>query len=137
MAQRPPPTNDGFLTPGQAGRPGPTRAGASEPSAERISLEEVLAIFRPDNPPMAAVKLVWDNPDGLDLPAMRLRLRTIAKDLKAKPLSDAIDAMMLAVDDALLQLETDPAGLTLPQAKALRNAAVQLRQILAGTRSRT
>lgn len=135
MAKRPTPTSDGFHASAVvAGAPSEHGSGSGSPG-ERISLDEILAIFRPDSPPMAAVTLVWDNPENLDLPAMRLRLRKIARDLKAQPLQDAIDDMMIAVDEALLQLETAPTGLTLPQARALKDAAVHLRQILTGIRT--
>jgi len=98
----------------------------------RLSNDEVVAIFSPDMPPMSAIKLVWDNPEKLDLEKMRQCLRELARILKAKPLNDGIDVMLAAVDTAIEQLEMDPAGLTLDQAMALKSAAEDLRRLLAG-----
>lgn len=101
-------------------------------SQPRLSNDEVVAIFSPDSPPMSAIKLVWDNPEKLDLEKMRQRLQELARILRAKPLNDSIDVMIAAVDVAIAQIERDPAGLTLVQAQALRTAAEQLRYLIAG-----
>lgn len=130
MTRRPPSTYDGFEDSSSSGILVAEQPKATDEAKERIALDEVIAIFRPDYPPMEVVKLVWDNPDKLDILAMRARLHTMAQALKAKPLNDALDAMMVAVDDALLQLETSPAGLTLAQATVLKAAAVKLRHLL-------
>lgn len=116
------------------------RAGSRDATtghAERIPLDEVLAIFHPDYPPMHVVKLVWDNSENLDIAAMRKRLREIASVLKAKPLNDAIDAMVVAVDEALSQLNTAPEGLSIAQATTLKDAALKLRSLLVSSRSET
>lgn len=102
-----------------------------EPPAARLSNDEVLAIFSPEAPPMSAIKLVWDNPEKLDLEKMRQRLQELARILKARPLHNGIDLMIAAVDVAIAQLERDPTGLTLEQAMALRAAAESLRRLLA------
>ena len=98
----------------------------------RLSNDEVVAIFSPDMPPMSAIKLVWDNPEKLDLEKMRQCLRELARILRAKPLNDGIDVMIAAVDVAIEQLDKDPAGLTLDQAMSLKAAAEDLRRLLAG-----
>jgi hypothetical protein len=93
--------------------------------------DEVVAIFSPDMPPMSVIKLVWDNPERLDLAKMRQCLEDLARILKAKPLNDGIDVMIAAVDAAIEQLENDPGGLTLDQAVSLKSAAEDLRRLLA------
>jgi hypothetical protein len=103
----------------------------ADPPSLRLSNDEVLAIFSPEAPPMSAIKLVWDNPERLDLEKMRQRLQELARVLRAKPLNDGIDLMIAAVDVAIAQLERDPTGLTLEQAMTLRAAAESLRRLLA------
>lgn len=134
MKAKPPSAADDFY---RATSPDTSAAGRERSAnrlVERIRLEEVLDIFRPDDPPMDAVRLVWDNPDGLDVVAMRERLRGMAGALKAKPLNDAVDAMVTVVDEAIRQLDTSPTGLTLAQATALKEAAVRLRELLTASR---
>jgi hypothetical protein len=112
--------------------PPPALAVSAAVPPPQLSNDEVVAIFSPDVPPMSAIKLVWDNPEKLDLEKMRQCLRELARILRAKPLNDGIDVMIAAVDVAIEQLDKDPAGLTLDQAMSLKAAAEDLRRLLAG-----